>query len=122
MPEVESEATRTPVRISTEVEVPDSGLLLALTGPNGVNLKPLERAFDIGAGLRGNTIRLVGTPASVALAERAIGELLELVRRGLPLGVREVERSIETLRRHPDVKLSEMLDDVVQVGTGKRAV
>jgi phosphate starvation-inducible protein PhoH and related proteins len=122
MPEVESEATRTPVRISTEVEVPDSGLLLALTGPNGVNLKPLERAFDIGAGLRGNTIRLVGTPASVALAERAIGELLELVRRGLPLGVREVERSIDTLRRHPDVKLSEMLDDVVQVGTGKRGV
>ncbi|MDB4990368.1 MAG: Phosphate starvation-inducible protein PhoH, putative ATPase [Myxococcaceae bacterium] len=122
MPIVESEATRTPVRISTEIEVPDSGLLIALTGPNGANLKPLERAFDVGAGLRGNTIRLVGTASSVALAERAISELLELVRRGSHLGTREVERSIETLRKHPDVKLAEMLDDVVQVGTGKRGV
>ena len=122
MPTVESEATRTPVRISTEIEVPDSGLLIALTGPNGANLKPLERAFDVGAGLRGNTIRLVGTPPSVALAERAISELLELARRGTHLGTREVERSIETLRKHPNVKLAEMLDDVVQVGTGKRGV
>jgi phosphate starvation-inducible PhoH-like protein len=122
MPEVDSEATRSPVRISTEVEVPDSGLLLALTGPNGANLKPLERAFDIGIGLRGNTIRLFGTPPSVALAERTLSELLELVRRGSHLGVREVERNIETLRKHPDVKLSEMLDDVVQVGTGKKGV
>jgi len=122
MPTVESEATRTPVRITTEIEVPDSGLLIALTGPNGANLKPLERAFDVGVGLRGNTIRLVGTPPSVALAERALSELLELVRRGSHLGAREVERSIETLRKHPDIKLTEMLDDVLQVGTGKRGV
>jgi phosphate starvation-inducible PhoH-like protein len=122
MPEAESEATKRPVRISTEVEVADSGLLLALTGPGGANLKPLEKAFDIGVGLRGNTIRLVGPPKSVALAERALSELLSLVRRGSHLGLREVERSLETLKRHPEVKLSEMLDDVVQVGAGKRGV
>jgi phosphate starvation-inducible PhoH-like protein len=122
MPEPESEATKRPVRISTEVEVADSGLLLALTGPGGANLKPLEKAFDIGVGLRGNTIRLVGPPKAVALAERALSELLELVRRGTHLGQREVERSIETLKRHPEVKLSDMLDDVVQVGAGKRGV
>jgi phosphate starvation-inducible PhoH-like protein len=122
MPEAESEATKRPVRISTEVEVADSGLLLALTGPGGANLKPLEKAFDIGVGLRGNTIRLVGPPKAVALAERALSELLELVRRGTHLGQREVERSIETLKRHPEVKLSDMLDDVVQVGAGKRGV
>jgi phosphate starvation-inducible PhoH-like protein len=122
MKEAESEATKRPVRISTEVEVQDSGLLLALTGPSGANLKPLEKAFDIGVGLRGNTIRLVGPPKNVGLAERALGELLELVKRGSHLGQREVERSIETLKRHPEVKLSDMLDDVVQVGTGKRGV
>jgi phosphate starvation-inducible PhoH-like protein len=122
MPESESEATKRPVRISTEVEVADSGLLLALTGPGGANLKPLEKAFDIGVGLRGNTIRLVGPPKAVALAESALAQLLELVRRGSHLGQREVERSIETLKRHPEVKLSDMLDDVVQVGAGKRGV
>ena len=42
MKEAESEATKRPVRISTEVEVQDSGLLLAVTGPSGANLKPLE--------------------------------------------------------------------------------
>lgn len=122
MPGTESEAPHSPVRISTEVEVADSGLLLALTGPGGANLKPLEKAFDIGIGLRGNTIRLVGQPTAVGLAERAIAELLDLAKRGSHLGEREVVSSIETLRRHPDVKLSEMLDDVVQVGAGKRGV
>jgi phosphate starvation-inducible PhoH-like protein len=122
MPEIESEAPSQPVRVSTEVEVLDNGLLLALTGPSGANLKPLERAFGIGVGLRGNTIRLVGPAPSVSLAERALTELLEVVRRGSHLGEREVERSIETLRRHPDVKLTEMLDDVIAVGTGKRGV
>ncbi len=122
MPEIESEIPSQPVRVSTEVEVLDSGLLLALTGPSGANLKPLERAFGIGIGLRGNTIRLVGAAPAVALAERALAELLELVRRGGHLGEREIERSIETLKRHPDVRLSEMLDDVISVGTGKRGV
>jgi phosphate starvation-inducible PhoH-like protein len=121
MEEVESEAP-SPVRISTEVEIADSALLLALTGPGGVNLKPLEKALDVGVALRGNTIRLVGSEKAVALAERTISELLDVVRRGNHLGEREVERSIETLRRHPDVKLSEMMDDVVMVGTGKRGV
>jgi len=122
MPEIESEAPSQPARVSTEVEVLDNGLLLALTGPGGANLKPLERAFGIGIGLRGHTIRLVGPAPSVNLAERALTELLELVRRGSHLGEREVERSIETLRRHPDVKLTEMLDEVIAVGTGKRGV
>jgi phosphate starvation-inducible PhoH-like protein len=121
MEEAESEAP-SPVRISTEVEIADSGLLLALTGPGGSNLKPLERAFDIGVGLRGNTIRLVGSPKSVALAERTISELLDVVRRGTHLGEREVQQSIDTLRRHPDVKLTEIMDDVVMVGVGKRGV
>jgi phosphate starvation-inducible PhoH-like protein len=121
MEEVESEAP-SPVRISTEVEIADSALLLALTGPGGVNLKPLEKALDVGVGLRGNTIRLVGSEKSVALAERTISELLDVVRRGTHLGERDVERSVDTLRRHPDVKLSEMMDDVVMVGTGKRGV
>jgi len=122
MPEAESEAPSQPVRISAEVEVQDSGLLLALTGPSGANLKPLEKALDVGVGLRGNTIRLIGAPKSVAMAERTLSELLEVVRRGNHIGEREVERSIETLRRHPEVKLSEMMDDIVMVGTGKRGV
>jgi phosphate starvation-inducible PhoH-like protein len=121
MEETESEAP-SPVRISTEVEIEDSGLMVALTGPGGRHLKPIERAFDVGIGLRGNTIRLVGHPKSVALAERTIAELLEVVRRGNHIGEREVERSIDTLKRHPEVKLTEIMDDVVMVGTGKRGV
>ena len=60
MPEIESEAPSQPARVTKEVEVPDNGLLLALTGPGGANLKPLERAFGVSVGLRGNTLRLIG--------------------------------------------------------------
>jgi phosphate starvation-inducible PhoH-like protein len=56
------------------------------------------------------------------MAERALSELLALVKRGSHLTQRDIERSIDTLKRHPEVKLSDMLDDVVQVGSGKRGV
>jgi len=118
----ETDTTRPHTRVSTEVEVDDSGLLLGLTGPSGSNLKILEKAFDVGIGLRGNTLRISGSADNVALAERVAIELLSLVKRGTHLAQRDVERSIETLRRHPDVRLTEMLDDVVTVGTGKKAV
>jgi len=122
MPRAESEAPSQTSRISVEIEVADSGLLLALTGPNSAHLKPLERALGVGVGLRGHTIRLIGPPKSVALAERAVAELLDLARRGTHLSEREVLRSIETLKRHPEVRLSTMLDDEVSVGNGKKAV
>jgi phosphate starvation-inducible protein PhoH and related proteins len=118
----EPDTTRSHTRVSTEVEVDDSALLLGLTGPSGANLKILEKAFDVGIGLRGNTLRLSGAADSVTMAERVVVELLSLVKRGTHLGQRDVERSIETLRRHPDVRLTEMLDEVLTVGTGKKAV
>jgi phosphate starvation-inducible protein PhoH and related proteins len=122
MPHAESEAPNQTSRISVEIEVADSGLLLALTGPNGAHLKPLERGLGVGIALRGNTIRLIGPPKSVALAERAVAELLGVVRRGTHLTEREVVRSIETLKRHPEVRLTSMLDEEVAVGNGKKLV
>jgi len=122
MPQAESEAPSQTSRISVEIEVADNGLLLALTGPNSAHLKPIEKGLGVGIGLRGQTLRVIGPPKSVALAERVVAELLDVARRGNHLSERDIERSIATLKRHPEVSLSTMLDDEVTVGNGKKTV
>ena len=108
--------------VSREVEVADSGLLLSLTGPNGAHLRTLERAFGIGIGMRGNVIRLQGEREAVSMAERTLSELIAVLERGSTIGEREVQRSIDTLRRHPEVKLTEILDDVVHVASNRKSI
>ena len=50
------------VGASAEVEVADTGVLLALSGPNNELLKVLGEEAGIGVGLRGNSILLAGEP------------------------------------------------------------
>ncbi len=122
MPRLQSELPKPQKSARAEVEVSDTGLLLSLTGPGGTHLRTLEKAFGIGIGMRGNVIRLSGPRQDVRMAERTLAELLEVVRRGRHLGEREVQRSIDTLRRHPDVKLHEMMSDSVVVDSGRRSI
>ena len=57
----------------------DPKVLLELTGPSASRLTPLERACHLSAGLRGQTIRLRGSAAAVALAERALTEMMDVI-------------------------------------------
>jgi len=57
------------VGVNAEVEVADTAVLLALSGPNNELLKVLGEETGVGVGLRGNSILLAGEPDRVALAE-----------------------------------------------------
>ena len=107
---------------TADVEVTDHDLLVALTGPGGRYLRILEKEFGIGAGLRGDTIRLHGSSADVALAERVLTELLDVLGRGRQLSDVDVLRSIRTLRDHPDVKLREVFEDVVLIAARRKLI
>src|SRR5258706_15821540 len=77
-----SRALPSGVGVNAEVEVADTAVLLALSGPNNELLKALGEESGVGVGLRGNSILLAGEPDRVALAERFIGEAASLIRGG----------------------------------------
>ncbi len=95
-----------------EVEVEDPALLLSLSGTGNENLAVLSREFGVEAGTRGNVILLRGPRELVAAAERALLEVLSVLGDGKLRGG-EVARSLRTLRQHPDLKLAELVNDVV---------
>jgi phosphate starvation-inducible PhoH-like protein len=109
-------------RISTEIEM-SQDLLLALTGPNESHLKLLENAFRIRASLRGLSIHLSGTAEDVALAERTISDLLEMINQGSDLTSNEVKRVAGNMKRKPEAKPSRGGPrGSVKLGNGRKAI
>src|SRR3954454_19490105 len=90
------------------VVVPNSINMVALLGPRDEHLKMMEPAFEADIHVRGNQVTLRGEPAEVALAERALDELVTIIRTGQGISPETVERVIamlqaETTERPADV-------------------
>jgi phosphate starvation-inducible PhoH-like protein len=83
-----------PVRSSIEVP-PD--LVMGLLGSADENLRALERLLAADLHVRGNAVTLSGEPADVALAERALSELVAIVAGGQPLTPEGVRHSVAML-------------------------
>jgi phosphate starvation-inducible protein PhoH and related proteins len=83
-----------PVRSSIDVP-PD--LVMGLLGSADANLRALERLLAADLHVRGNAVTLSGEPADVALAERALSELVAIVASGQPLTPEEVRHSVAML-------------------------
>ncbi len=106
----------TGVQSSSEVEVEDTRVLMALAGPRSERLKVLEREAGVTVGLRGNKILLEGDAENVALAERFLAETAALLRQGVDVQSSDIARAVRMLRSEPHVQLRDMFDDAVNVG------
>ncbi len=106
---------------STDVEVTDNELLLRLTGPGSTHLRALQEEFGVTMGLRGDTIFLKGLSEDVALVQRVLAELLDVMRTR-EMSQREIVRAARTLAAHPDVHLRDLFDDVVVRRVGRSPV
>jgi phosphate starvation-inducible protein PhoH and related proteins len=107
--------------VAADVEVTDRELLLGLTGPNGSRLALIERLCGVHAGLRGQVVHLQGPTDHVWLAERALSELIDVLRTGTALSDRDVESAVRMLREHPEIKLAEVFAPLsVTAATGKQ--
>ena len=85
---------RSPVRSSIDVP-PD--LVMGLLGSADENLRALELLLAADLHVRGNAVTLSGEPADVALAERALSELVAIVAGGQPLTPEGVRHSVAML-------------------------
>src|SRR3954449_8958919 len=90
------------------VVVPNSINMVSLLGPGDEHLSMMEKAFEADIHVRGNQVTLRGKPGEVALAERALDELVTIIRTGQGISPETVERVIgmlqaETTERPADV-------------------
>src|SRR5260221_10833709 len=93
------------VKLTSEVAVEDTSVLLALWGPRNERLKILEREGGVGVGLRGNRIFLEGQAENVALAERFLAETAGLLKQGVSIANSDIARAVRMLRAEPHVRL-----------------
>ncbi|HKQ70594.1 MAG TPA: PhoH family protein [Polyangiaceae bacterium] len=103
------------VGASAELEVADTAVLLALSGPHNELLRVLGEESGVGVGLRGNSILLAGDPERVALAERFLAEAAGLIRSGTELDANDFVRGLRTMRTDPALRLRDLFDEVVLV-------
>jgi len=98
--------------VLAEVEVDDAALLIQVTGVGATHLATLAKEFAIETGVRGSLIILKGPRDAVQSAQRALMEILGVLQSG-QIRSGEVERSIRTIKNHPDAKLADLVSDVI---------
>ena len=100
----------------------DNGALAALHGPRGEHLRVVESELRVRLHERGNEISLLGDEDGVLLAERVLGDLYDLARRGTPLGAEDFRRAIAIVRENKNADLRAIFDDTVLVAARGRAI
>jgi phosphate starvation-inducible PhoH-like protein len=111
-----------PVKATSELEIDDNTVLMSLCGPRNERLALLGQETGVVAGLRGHTIFLQGAPENVTLVERFLAEAAALARQGTTIASGDIARALHSLRAEPHAHLSDMFDEVVTVGSGRRPV
>ncbi|HVU01026.1 MAG TPA: PhoH family protein [Polyangiaceae bacterium] len=107
---------------SANLEVENTQVLLALSGPQSRLLGELARHSGAEVNLRGNTILLSGDEPDVRVAHRFLSDAAHLVQRGVEIGPSDVAHSVRSLRGDPNASLTDLLDEVVLVSQRRRPV
>jgi phosphate starvation-inducible PhoH-like protein len=93
-----------------------------LFGENDKHLRYIEQALHIEINPRGNELTIAGDPADVDLGRKLLVQLYDLVKKGVPLLLQDVEVAINFLRENASVKLRDVFLDSAIVASGRRRV
>ena len=113
-----SEATTVTRRVTLAPDVD----LLPLLGRNDDHLRTLEDALDVRIVARGHEVLLKGEERQVVKAERALTQLAELVRTGVPVRTVEVRAALRMLSEDEDADIKSVFADVIPVPSRKKWV
>ena len=88
-----------PQRAQHKIVVPSSVPMVSLLGSGDELLRAIEESYpDVDVLVRGNEITMTGEPDDIAEAERALDELIAVIRTGQGLTPEAVERTVAMLR------------------------
>ena len=102
------------------VVIPPDVQMVTLLGPRDEMLRTMERLFPrVVVHVRGNEVYLTGPGDEVALVERLIDELLEVLAAGQPINRDAVERSVHMLRDQTRERPAEVLTQNIVSNRGR---
>lgn len=108
--------------LTPRVHFEDTATVKLLYGENDENLKLIEKYLGVRIHGRGNTLTISGDPIETNLAERLLGELYDMIRRGHPVYPSDVLSAIRILSGDHTVKLQDILLDTVYISSKRRRV
>ncbi|MEE6138062.1 PhoH family protein [Mycobacterium sp. 050128] len=111
-------ALQADAQVRSSIDIPPD-LVVGLLGSSDENLRALERILAADLHVRGNAVTLSGEPADVALAERAISELIAIVASGQSLTPELVRHSVAMLAGTGDESPAEVLTLDILARRGK---
>ena len=93
-----------------------------LYGEGERSLRVLEQELGIDVRARGNEVRLIGPPDTVAAARKVLEEMYGWLRSGHPVSPRDVASAARIAAGRPDVPLEEVYEDVLGAVGARRRV
>ncbi|MBM4442662.1 MAG: PhoH family protein [Candidatus Rokubacteria bacterium] len=96
--------------------------LVQLLGRNDDHLKIVESALDIRIVARGHDVTIMGDEEPVRKGERAIVQLAEIVRKGLPLRTPDVRAALRMLIEDGDTDLKAVFADAIPVPSRRKSI
>lgn len=100
----------------------DNSLAQDLIGPEGQNLKFIEKKLGIKIHVRGSTLSIHGETESVQLAQKALNQLYSLAKRGYPVGEQDIEKALPILSDNPHALLSDILLGSIIIPAKKKVI
>ncbi len=108
--------------LKSEITIKDYDTARNLFGEQDENLKIIEEKLGVKLVARGNSIKLIGPPNKVDIADRIIHELIDITPEDRSLNMRKVKYATELLKENPSVDLNNIFDEVLQVNFKGRKI
>lgn len=95
------------------LQLKDTNETLALFGTEDRNLKQIEEHFRVSIVTRGEEVRVTGPEEEVRTTEELLQALAAVIRRGIPIGERDVVYAIELAKKDKLDQFETLFDDEI---------
>ena len=107
---------------SAQLTFEDNSLAQALFGQQGQHLRIISRALGVKLQVRGNQITLNGPDSSLALAQRVLSELYDLLQANYPVHPQDVQYAIKIIQEKENASVKDIFLDTVFISAMKRRI
>lgn len=111
-----------PLTDSKRLTFPDNESAGQLFGDHNRHLKRIAEALDIAVNVRGTTVFIQGEAVSARLAENILNQLYDVIQKGYPVYVNDVDYAIRILSADAQAQLSDIFLDRVFITATKKTV
>jgi phosphate starvation-inducible PhoH-like protein len=106
----------------TQLTFEDNTLAQALFGEQGQHLRIISRALGVKLQVRGNQITMNGPERDLALAQRVLSELYDLLQANYPVHPQDVQYAIKIIQEKENASVKDIFLDTIYISAMKRRI